>query len=840
MSPAITPERWSLLRPLMDEALDLGIEDRAAFVAAIAVDQPDLAADLHRLLERHAQTDGMEGPAAERVGAQLLESIAQAWQPARFIGRQIGPFVLRRLLGAGGMGSVYEAERVSGGFRQRVAIKLISGVHPGLHGRFERERQILADLRHPNIPQLLDGGQTEDGTPYFVQEYVEGTSLLDFVAADLDVRLSLLVSIAEALAYAHRCKVLHRDIKPGNILVTVDGTAKLLDFGISKLLDDSSQPTLTQQIMGPMTPAYAAPEQFRGEPLGVASDIYQFGVLMFELVAGRSPYRVSTLDALGFARAVCETPPLSLQAVLDKAATDTAGHRLARQRRVDLDRVVQRCLEKIPGQRYPHMDALIADLQAVRSSGVPVASRLADRRHRTRIGIACTSLLLAAGLLWSMHTWLGDVWRDPWRDSPALHAMGLDRRHLHTARAGSEEMLRRALMTEARGDMTGALALLESVHDSDPATPIPALLLGYWGSVHYSREAALQWQAQAAQRLADIDDPVLDLLQRFVVADIAGDTESVLRYASALLELKPDAWFVQLARSHILNARGMTAAALRGLQQIQPERLDHRKLVDAIADRASFGDLPGARALAARIDADPDDPEHAFLEARLAYTAGDLTAARDAFAIAVERARSIAHFALEARGLLYLGVVDGSLGNLATAAASLRLARQRFSDRGQQRFATESSLALAQIHALLGDGAAVAAAIDAARDLHRAQHGTAVDPMIELFAARLLGLPPQPSTRANDALRMLTDARAALLRGDRNEAISLLDDAEGAGIAASPWLEEFALMRKELDLPVPQLPPLDPPFQPYPRFAGRWALGAGDSVTPPRKAPAGQ
>ena len=200
MSSALAPERWKQLRPLLDRALDLEPAQRRAFIDEVSLESPDLREDLERLLARHAETTGLDAPAAQLVGDRLAQaSTLEAAPAARFIGQRLGPFELRRLIGSGGMGAVYEAERVDGGFRQTVAIKLIGGVHPGLHERFARERQILAELRHPNIAQLLDGGESADGMPYFALEYIEGRSLVDHVeacGADLDVRLGLLVRAA--------------------------------------------------------------------------------------------------------------------------------------------------------------------------------------------------------------------------------------------------------------------------------------------------------------------------------------------------------------------------------------------------------------------------------------------------------------------------------------------------------------------------------------------------------------------------------------------------------------------------------------------------------------------
>jgi serine/threonine protein kinase len=846
MSSALAPERWKRLRPLLDRALDLEPAQRRAFIEEISLEAPELREDLERLLARHAETTGLDQAAAELVGARLAQPNTLEVAPAaRYIGLRLGPFELRRLIGTGGMGAVYEAERVDGGFRQTVAIKLIGGVHPGLRERFARERQILAELRHPNIAQLLDGGESADGMPYFALEYIEGRSLLDHVQAgelDLDARLALLVRAAEALAYAHRRKVLHRDIKPGNILVTPEGGVKLLDFGIAKLLDDAGQPTLTRQLLGPMTPEYAAPEQFRGEPLGVATDVYQFGVLMFRVLSGRSPYRVDSTDALAFANAVCDEAPQSLDAVLrsepshptPRISSPTPRRRSQRQRRLDLDRILRRCLEKLPERRYASMDALIADLEAVRSDLAP-AARLSFARRRVRLATALLAMLaLAAVLLWRLPE-NALPWSDPWQESAALGAMGLDRSHLHTSRPESESMLRRALESEAKGDLPRAMALLESVHKSDKTTPVPAILLGYWGSAHMDDAQALAWQKQARERLERVDDAELDLLAKFTVADIAGDYEEALRYAAALLELKPRAWFLRMARSHMLNYRGLRAAALSELQQIESDRLDHRKLVDAIADRASFGDLAGAEALADRLEAGPDDPGYAVLRARLSYTGGDLRLARDWFRTAVARSRAVARFDIESRGQLYLGVLEGALGDYDAAEVALRAARQRLLARHQLNYAVDALLGLAQIAALRGDAAMMQRELEEAADLYRdgkTANDTVRDPMIALYMGRLLQRLPPTSDQGESALALLLRARAAQLAGDLASARKASDEARSDGIEQTAFVEEYALLRRELGQSEPALGPIDPPFGPYSRFASRWALGQGSSVVP--------
>ena len=296
-------------------------------------------------------------------------------------GTRIGAFEVVELIGSGGMGAVYRAERVAGGFEQTVAIKLLLGTDGATRERFRAEMEILAGLSHPNIAQLIDGGETADGSLYLAMEYVDGIPLDEYCqqqALDVRARLRLLLKVADALSHAHRNLVIHRDIKPGNILVArADGRPRLLDFGIAKLFGGPAERDLTQQTLGPMTPTYAAPEQFRGGAITVATDVYQLGVLMYCLLSGGLPYDTPTDDPVAWARAVLESDPLSLGKARLRGAPGAAPAsrgRAARHRDRDLDAIVQMALRKDPEQRYGSVDAFAADLEAF-LDGRPVTAR---------------------------------------------------------------------------------------------------------------------------------------------------------------------------------------------------------------------------------------------------------------------------------------------------------------------------------------------------------------------------------------------------------------------------------------------------------------------------------
>jgi hypothetical protein len=601
--------------------------------------------------------------------------------------------------------------------------------------------------------------------------------------------------------------------------------------------------------MGPMTPEYAAPEQFRGGDISAATDVYQFGVLLFRLLAGRLPYRASSDDGLAWARAVSEQEPLSLTSALrDARRAASAGtpsgevtlRRFALRRGADLDAIVRRCLAKEPAARYPGMDALIADLQAYLTPEQ-------RRRRRWSAGVAaaaCAGVAMVIALAYAWHWWpdkpaaTAEVGESAWTDEPALIAFGLRPENLHTEQPGTLALIRQALLTEGRGNAPAALALLASAHRSDRRSPIPALLSSYWVSVQGDNEQLLYWRDEARERLAGLGDPYLDLLAQFFERDIDGSVEESLRYAAALLEMRPDAWFLRLARAHALSRRDLREAAVRELQAIDVARLGHRKLVDAIADRGSLGDLAGAWAQFHKLERVAGDPELAALHARLTYSSGDLAGARDLYLEAVAQARSAARFDIESRGLLWAAIFTAALGEYARAEPMLRQARVRLGERSQFNYAADAALALAQIAALRGDAAAVRAEIDSARALITGTRFAFHMGQVDLIDARLTGatpaLPELPDAVDQNGLHALVEARMAALAGDTDAARSALQRARDGGVGETVFAEEAALLAKELGAPAFELRPIDPPFGPYSRYAARLALGAGPSIAPPR------
>ena len=334
-------------------------------------------------------------------------------------GARVGAWRVLRVIGRGGMGEVYLAERADASFDKQVAIKLVHGVlTPSARERFDAEKQALARLEHPHIARLIDAGETELGWPYLVMEYVDGKPLDQAVAGQpFEAILALFLQVCDALGYAHRQLVLHRDIKPNNILVDRDGQAKLLDFGVAKLLQSAEGSEESRTVERAYTPDYASPEQVFGRPIGVASDVYSLGVLLYRLLTGVSPYRFNTGDTEALVNAFTDltvVPPS--RAVLTDTATQTfESRKRSWQLAGDLDRVVSMALHKSPERRYASVDALADDLRRFLAQQ-PVHARPDTFWYRARkflrrntLGVAATAAVLLAlvaalaSSLWQAH-----------------------------------------------------------------------------------------------------------------------------------------------------------------------------------------------------------------------------------------------------------------------------------------------------------------------------------------------------------------------------------------------------------------------------------------------------
>jgi eukaryotic-like serine/threonine-protein kinase len=370
----VTPERWRQIEVIFDVAVELGGAERDAYVARACGDDATLRLELEGLLA----ADRADKPLRD-VPGRAADTLLGGGAPAPDHGRVLGPYRLVGLLGEGGMGAVHLAERVDGQYQNRTAIKIL---HRGLEtaqavARFRDERQILATLEHPGIVRLLDGGSTDDGLPYLVMEHIEGVPITAYAEAhalSVPARLRLFLDACAAVAYAHQRLVVHRDIKPSNILVTPAGKAKLLDFGIAKLIDEGGKrEALTGAGMLLFTPEYSSPEQARGELVSTATDTYSLGAVLYELLAGVPPLRLpaSRLEAM---RTICEVEPPRPSAV----APEERRRALAG----DLDHIVLRALRKEPAHRYASVEQLADDVQR-HLAGLPVSARTGTLSYRS-------------------------------------------------------------------------------------------------------------------------------------------------------------------------------------------------------------------------------------------------------------------------------------------------------------------------------------------------------------------------------------------------------------------------------------------------------------------------
>src|SRR5712692_3262272 len=310
------------LKELFHAAVDLAPQDREAFLKANCVSDDELRREVSALLSAHeAAGHFIQQPALVDVG--LVAGDGQANRDAAVSGQQIGSYQIIRELGRGGMGSVYLAARADESFDKQVALKLIKrGMDSdAIIKRFVMERQILANLDHPNIARLIDGGTTEDGLPYFVLEYVEGTTITRYCdqhKLNTIERLKLFRQVCAAVQFAHQNLIVHRDLKPSNIIVTEDGTPKLLDFGIAKLLSGSTPVEATATIGRVLTPEYASPEQLRGLPITTSSDVYSLGVVLYELLSGHRPFNFESRSPEDVARMITTSPPIKPSLVITR------------------------------------------------------------------------------------------------------------------------------------------------------------------------------------------------------------------------------------------------------------------------------------------------------------------------------------------------------------------------------------------------------------------------------------------------------------------------------------------------------------------------------------------
>lgn len=397
----LTPEKWARVDELFHRALEIDLDKRSAWLAETCADE-EVTLELRSLLASHHGSD--DGFVAQRVKDAVLAFHSERPKPSV---KRAGPYRLVKQIGQGGMGTVYLAERDDDQYETQVAVKL---VRPGMDtdfilARFRRERQALANMQHPNIARLLDGGTTDEGLPFIVMEYIDGNSIIDFCEnghLSLEKRIRLFLCVCDAVEHAHRRFVIHRDLKPGNILVDRSGNPKLLDFGICKLLQASpfsgSETMSGAQLL---TPDYASPEQVRGDGISVATDLYSLAAILYEMLTGVKAHRIEKYTPAGLEKAICE------QEVL-RPSLAAKSKSNARFLAVDLDNVLLKALDKNPNRRYVSVEQFSEDLKRhlehlpVRARPASLSYRAAKFGRRNRaatIAASCVFAALVTGLV---------------------------------------------------------------------------------------------------------------------------------------------------------------------------------------------------------------------------------------------------------------------------------------------------------------------------------------------------------------------------------------------------------------------------------------------------------
>jgi len=547
----MTDEPWDRIREILDRALDRPPGERADWLDSVCED-PKIRAEVESLLAAYEEDD----PFFDTGGAREEARPEAPDRPAA--GARIGSYRLLEETGVGGMSVVYRAERLGTDVEQTVAVKLLQHrLHvDDAERRFRAERQVLASLDHPNIARFIDGGVTDGGRPYLVTEYVEGVPITEYAAAHdlgLDARLDLLEQVLDAAQAAHRQLVVHRDLKPANVLVTETAEhrpqVKLLDFGIAKLLDDSLPVTRPETRTGRrlLSPGYAAPEQIRGGEITTATDIYQLGVLGYELLTGARPFSLDDASWADVERIVLETRP---ERLAEQARA--VGRDWARRLRGDLDTILMTALRTEPERRYATVDALRADLDRQRRS-VPIEARPASLGYRTRkfvrrhawgVGTAVVVAVLVVGFV-------GLLLR---QQAATERQRARARTEAQTATRIADFMVDLFDASNPYGEGTDTLTARDllrrgerRVDTLDGAPAVRARLLGamgqaYHGLGNYDRADSLLRDAHSVQRRHGLEDPGLAArvyFRRGSLAEAQYDwTRAVPRYRTALTHLR--------------------------------------------------------------------------------------------------------------------------------------------------------------------------------------------------------------------------------------------------------------------------------------------------------------
>jgi serine/threonine protein kinase len=562
----MTPEQWSRVKEVFAAALEQEAARRASFVEQACGGDDQLRTEVVSLLAAHDTAGGfIEEEAAQRIG------LANTTPKQDWIGRRLGPYRIVAEAGRGGMSQVFKAVRDDQQYEKQVAIKLLK---PGLDTdsllrRFKAERQILAQLSHPHIAHLLDGGATEDGAPYLVMEYIEGNPIdvyCDVRQLGVNERLDLFRDLCSAVHYVHQHLMVHGDLKGGNVFVTEQGIVKLLDFGIAKLLNPTPGAAREATSFLALTPEYASPEQVRGEPITTASDIYSLGVLLYRLLSGALPYEATGSTTWALAKQICEHDPKPPSVTADEATTGYG--RFAKTLRGDLDNVVLKALKKAPEERYASADELAEDIRRY-LRGFPVIARPDTTRYRVRkFAQRHKSAAIAAGLF--VVALLAGIVTTTWQARRADVQRQRAERHLNEVRELTSVYL--AEVYDAIADLPGGTKARKLLVENS---------IKYLAGLERDAQDSPQLQhdiAVAYDRLADVQGDYIGAN----LGDTQGALESLrhaLRLRRALVQHDPTIE----ARRELLRSCVKLSELLMG-QSTVPEALNYAREGAELAD----------------------------------------------------------------------------------------------------------------------------------------------------------------------------------------------------------------------------------------------------------------
>ena len=743
----------SRIHQIFGEALEQPDAGRVAWLRARCEGEQTLIHDVSALLRADARAgllDGNVAGLAEPLMTQLQEGDEKILR--QHVGRNFGPYHVIELLGRGGMGSVWRAERRDGGFQQQVAIKLLASALPSEEAlqRFSRERQILARLQHPNIARVLDGGSV-DGAPWFAMDLVEGVALDEYArqaVLSFEQTLRVFARVVGAVQFAHQNLIVHRDLKPSNILVDASGEPKLLDFGVAKLLDEGIDLTLSR---APLSMAYAAPEQIVGKTITTATDIYSLGVILYELLSGSRPHKARGNSSLALMQAITDTDPMPPSRAAGPQTT-----RNARRLRGDLDTIVLKCLNRDPARRYASAQALADDIEAYLQQ-LPIRARPESWRYRSAKFLRrhwIGSALTAAATLALLGT--------------TAFSVSQARRANEAARVASAE--RDATLAEARHQ--------EALSEHFGAVLNRAAASGEQVTV----KQLLAWAADPGL-LGDFGDARMQRTISLAVANLLVQNNEFPEALKLLDELRP-----QLADASLRDR--LLALDNRTLALIRTGQLD--------AAQASLDD---AQSLLPASDRGFASAQLHNYRAQLLRARGELEAAAQAtresgdWAAAAADASPLARGDLigsAANGLLQLGDLNGAISHAETALkiwADAQVSQNAslpslLGVAPSARFLRgDIALALQQLDALAHNpGAAESIPSHAARDATRAKALALLsrrDEALALANTAANAMCAEVGAASLDCLRMrISQSETARIAGDFGTAVQLLDQVE--------------------------------------------------------------